>query len=58
MNWYQNWGHCGVSNDLGNSPQLEGEARGLWWASYVVGDTTMTEIDDSQMFEKKSVLVA
>ena len=53
-NWYQDWGHCGVTNDpgsspqpsgddLGSSPQPEGEARGLWWASRVVGDTTMTE---------------
>ena len=33
--------------DLGSSPQPEGEARGLWWASQVVGDTTMTEIEVS-----------
>ena len=46
-NWYQDWGHCGVTNDLGSSPQPEGEARGLWWASQVVGDTTMTEIEVS-----------
>ena len=44
-NWYQDWGHCGVTNDLGRSPQPEGEARGLWWASQVVGDTTMTKIE-------------
>ena len=25
-NWYQDWGHCGVTNDLGSSPQPEGEA--------------------------------
>ena len=29
-NWYQDWGHCGVTNDLGSSPQPEGEARWLW----------------------------
>ena len=46
-NWYQDWGHCGVTNDLGSSPQPEGEAWGLWWASQVVGDTTMTEIEVS-----------
>ena len=46
-NWYQDWGHCGVTNDLGSSPQPEGETRGLWWASQVVGDTTMTEIEVS-----------
>ena len=46
-NWYQDWGHCGVTNDLGSSPQPEGEARGLWWASHVVGDTTLTEIEVS-----------
>ena len=23
-NWYQDWGHCGVTNDLGSSPQPEG----------------------------------
>ena len=46
-NWYQDWGHCGVTNDLGSSPQPEGEARGLWWASQVIGDTTMTEIEVS-----------
>ena len=22
-NWYQDWGHCGVTNDLGSSPQPE-----------------------------------
>ena len=43
-NIYQDWGHCGVTKDLGSSPQPEGEARG-WWASQVVGDTTMTEIE-------------
>ena len=32
-------------NDLGSSPQPEGEARGLWWASHVVNETTMTEIE-------------
>ena len=26
---------------------LEGEARGLWWASQVVNETTMTEIEVS-----------
>ena len=46
-NWYRDWGHCGVTNDLGSSPQPEGEARGRWWASQVVGDTTMTEIEAS-----------
>ena len=25
----------------------EGEARGLWWASQVVGDATMTEMEVS-----------
>ena len=37
-NWYQYWGHCCLINDLGSSPQPEGEARGLWWASQVVND--------------------
>ena len=46
-NWYQDWGHCCVINDLGSSPQPEGEARGLWWASQVVGDATMTEMEVS-----------
>ena len=46
-NWYQDWGHYCVTNDLGSSPQPEGEARGLWWASQVVGDATMTEIEVS-----------
>ena len=46
-NWYQDWAHCGVTNDLGSSPQPEGDARGLWWASQVVGDNTMTEIEVS-----------
>ena len=46
-NWYQDWGHCGVTNDLGSSLQPEGETRGLWWASQVVGDITMTEIEVS-----------
>ena len=46
-NWYRDWGHCGVTNDLGRSPKPEGEARGLWWASHVVGDTTVTEIEVS-----------
>ena len=46
-NWYQDWGHCDVTNDLGSSPQPEGEAQGLWWASQVAGDTTMTEIEVS-----------
>ena len=45
--WYQDWDHCGVTNDLGSSPQPEGEARGLWWAFQVVGNTTMTEIEVS-----------
>ena len=46
-NWYQDFGHCGVTNDLGSSPQPSGFALGLWWASQVVGDTTMTEIEVS-----------
>ena len=46
-NWYQYWGHCCLINDLGSSPQPEGEARGLWWASQVVNETTMTEIEVS-----------
>ena len=34
--------------DLGSwADDLMGEARGLWWASQVVGDTTMTEIEVS-----------
>ena len=33
-----------VTNDLGSSPQPSGFALGLWWASQVVGDTTMTSI--------------
>ena len=45
--WYQDWGHCGVTNDLGSSPQPEGEAQGLWCASQVVCDTTMTKIEVS-----------
>ena len=28
-NWYQDWEHCGVTNDLGNSPQPEGEALNM-----------------------------
>ena len=44
-NWYQDWGHCGVTNDLESSPQPF--ALGLWWAIQVVGDTTMTEIEVS-----------
>ena len=27
-NWYRDWGHCGVTNDLGSSPQPEGEGCG------------------------------
>ena len=46
-NWNQDWGHCVVTNDLGRSPQPEGEAPGLWWPSQVVGDTTITEIEVS-----------
>ena len=46
-NWYWYWGHCCLINDLGSSPQPEGEARGLWWASQVVNETTMTEIEVS-----------
>ena len=46
-NWYQDWGHCCVTNDLGSSPQPEGFALGLWWASQVVGDATMTEMEVS-----------
>ena len=43
-NWYQYWGHCYLINDLGSSPQPEGEARELWLASQVVNETTMTKI--------------
>ena len=46
-NWYQYWGHCCLINDLGSSPQPEGEARALWWASQVVNETTMTAIEVS-----------
>ena len=46
-NWYQDWGHCGVTNDLGSSPRPEGQTLGLWWASQIVGDTTMTDIEVS-----------
>ena len=46
-NWYQYWGHCCLINDLGSSPQPKGEARGLRWASQVVNETTMTEIEVS-----------
>ena len=46
-NWYKYWGHCYLINDLGCSPQPEGEAQGLWWASQVVNETTMTEIEVS-----------
>ena len=46
-NWYQYWGHCCLINDLGSSPQTSGFARGLWWASQVVNETTMTEIEVS-----------
>ena len=38
---------CCLINDLGSSPQPEGEARVLWWASQVVNETTMTEIEVS-----------
>ena len=39
-NWYQGWGHCCVTNDMGSSPQPEGGGRspravvsfpGRWW---------------------------
>ena len=40
-NWYQYWGHCCLINDLGSSPQPEGEALGLWWASQVVNETCL-----------------
>ena len=46
-NSYQYWGHCCLINDLGSSPQPEGEDRVLWWASQVVNETTMTEIEVS-----------
>ena len=46
-NWYQYWGHCCLINDLRCSPQSECEARGLWWASQVVNETLMTEIEVS-----------
>ena len=46
-NWYQYWGHCCLINDLGSPPQPESKARGLWWASQVVNETTMTEIEVS-----------
>ena len=46
-NWYQYLGHCCLINDMGNSPQPEGKARGLWWASQVVNETTMNEIEVS-----------
>ena len=26
-NWYQDWGHCGVTHDLGSSPQPEGSGE-------------------------------
>ena len=43
-NWYLDLDQCGVTSDLGSSPQPQGEALGLWWASQVAGDTTMTSI--------------
>ena len=43
-NWYLNFGHCCLINDLGSSPQPSGFALGLWWASQVVDETTMTSI--------------
>ena len=43
-NWYLNFGHCGLINDLGSSPQPWGFALGLWWSSQVVNETTMTSI--------------
>ena len=46
-NWYQYWGHCCLINDLRSSPQPSGEAQRLWWASQVVNETTMTEIEVS-----------
>ena len=39
--------HSPRVNDLGSSPQPKREARGLWWASQVVNETTMTEIEVS-----------
>ena len=27
-NWYQDWGHCGVTNDLGSSPQPKAKPEG------------------------------
>ena len=43
-NWYLNFGHRCLINDLGISPQPSGFALGLWWASQVVNETTMTSI--------------
>ena len=42
-NWYQYWGHCCLINDLRSSPQPEGKARVLWWASHVVNETITTK---------------
>ena len=43
-NWYLDFGHCGVTNDMGSSPQPSSFALGQWWASQAVGNTTMTSI--------------
>ena len=40
-------GHYSLINDLVSSPQPEGEARVLWWASHVVNETPMTNIEVS-----------
>ena len=59
--WFQtpsrySWRQCNVWNtfDVGIDTNIEvivaspeGEARGLWWASQVVNETTMTEIEAS-----------
>ena len=41
-NWYQYWGHGGLINDLGSSPQHEGEPEWptLWYQSLLYYDET------------------
>ena len=38
---YLYWGQFGLINDLGSSPQPEGDVRGLWWASQELDDVSI-----------------
>ena len=43
-NWYFDFRHCGVTNEMGSSPQASGFAIVLWLTSLIVGDITMASI--------------